>query len=264
MKKAIVVVGFGVGDIKVKERCIDSLIDDIRTDFGQEYDVCEAWTSDFLRRKLAREGYVFPDLSESLAKLAEEGYESVTVMPTHLTPGEEWQKKIMPVLEEYGRVFSELGFVEPVLAADSPEAFATLADDIQAFLELDDLAEGEELVMMGHGSPHHHNVVYEYLQKFADEHKWPVHIGVVEPEDYPNKQDVIDRLLARGCTKAYLRPLLLAGGNHATYDLAGDQDDSWKNSLRKAGIDTRYSTVGLGEYRAFRRLYIQKLANFLK
>ena len=264
MNKAIVVVGFGVGDIQVKKRCIDSLLLDLTKTFGKEYDIYEAWTSDFLRRKMAREGYIFPPLAEDLGDLQVKGYEMVAVMPTHLTPGEEWQKKIMPILQEYEQVFQQLGFMEPVLTAASPGDFLAIADDIKSFFQLSDLAPDEDLVLMGHGSPHHHNVVYEYLQNFADEQKWPVHIGVVEPDDYPNQQDVLQRLKAKGCRKVYLRPLLLAGGNHATYDLAGDQEDSWKNRLGQAGLEVRYSTAGLGEYEAFRRLYIKKLANFLK
>lgn len=264
MKQAIVVVGFGVGDAQVKKRCIDSLLKDLSRSFSEDYDIYEAWTSDFLRRKMAKEGYVYPNLAGVLENLKAQSYEIVAVMPTHLTPGEEWQKKIMPVLKEYEAAFPHLGFMEPVLAAASPEDFASITEDIQAFFQLEDLTAGEELVLMGHGSPHYHNPVYEYLQSFADKQKWPVHIGVVEPEDYPNQQDVIDRLLAKGCQKVYLRPLLLAGGNHATYDLAGEQEDSWKNRLSQAGLEVRYSTKGLGEYEAFRGLYVKKLADFLQ
>lgn len=263
MKQAIVVVGFGVGDTQVKKRCIDSLLEDLSRSFGEDYDIYEAWTSDFLRRKMAKEGYIYPNLAGVLEELKAQNYKRVAVMPTHLTPGEEWQRKIMPVFKEYEGAFYRLGFMEPVLTAASPEEFAFIAEDIRAFFQLEDLTAGEELVLMGHGSPHYHNPVYEYLQSFADQRKWPVHIGVVEPEDYPNQQDVIDRLLAKGCQKVYLRPLLLAGGNHATYDLAGDQEDSWKNRLSQAGLEVRYSTKGLGEYEAFRRLYIKKLAAFL-
>lgn len=264
MKQAIVVVGFGVGDAQVKKRCIDSLLEDLSRSFGEAYDIYEAWTSDFLRRKMAKEGYIYPNLAGVLENLKAQSYEIVAVMPTHLTPGEEWQKKIMPVLKEYEAAFPHLGFMEPVLAAASPEDFASITEDIQAFFQLEDLADGEELVLMGHGSPHYHNPVYEYLQSFADKQKWPVHIGVVEPEDYPNQQDVINRLLAKGCQKVYLRPLLLAGGNHATYDLAGEQEDSWKNRLSQAGLEVRYSTKGLGEYEAFRGLYVKKLVKFLQ
>lgn len=264
MKQAIVVVGFGVGDAQVKKRCIDSLLKDLSRSFSEDYDIYEAWTSDFLRRKMAKEGYVYPNLAGVLENLKAQSYEIVAVMPTHLTPGEEWQKKIMPVLKEYEAAFPHRGFMEPVLTAASPEDFASITEDIQAFFQLEDLTAGEELVLMGHGSPHYHNPVYEYLQSFADKQKWPVHIGVVEPEDYPNQQDVIDRLLAKGCQKVYLRPLLLAGGNHATYDLAGEQEDSWKNRLSQAGLEVRYSTKGLGEYEAFRGLYVKKLADFLQ
>ena len=264
MKQAIVVVGFGVGDVQVKKRCIDSLLEDLSRSFSEDYDIYEAWTSDFLRRKMAKEGYIYPNLAGVLENLKAQSYEIVAVMPTHLTPGEEWQKKIMPVLKEYEAAFPHLGFMEPVLAAASPEDFASITEDIQTFFQLEDLTAGEELVLMGHGSPHYHNPIYEYLQSFADKQKWPVHIGVVEPEDYPNQQDVIDRLLAKGCQKVYLRPLLLAGGNHATYDLAGEQEDSWKNRLSQAGLEVRYSTQGLGEYKAFRSLYVKKLSAFLQ
>ena len=264
MKQAIVVVGFGVGDAQVKKRCIDSLLEDLSRSFSEDYDIYEAWTSDFLRRKMAKEGYIYPNLAGVLEDLKAQSYEIVAVMPTHLTPGEEWQKKITPVLKECEAAFPHLGFMEPVLAAASPEDFTSIAEDVQAFFQLEDLADGEELVLMGHGSPHYHNPIYEYLQSFADKQKWPVHIGVVEPEDYPNQQDVIDRLLAKGCQKVYLRPLLLAGGNHATYDLAGEQEDSWKNRLSQAGLEVRYSTKGLGEYKAFRSLYVKKLSAFLQ
>lgn len=133
MKQAIVVVGFGVGDAQVKKRCIDSLLDDLHRSFGDAYDIYEAWTSDFLRRKMAKEGYIYPNLAGVLEDLKAQGYERVAVMPTHLTPGEEWQKKIMPVLKEYEGAFQRLGFMEPVLTVASPEEFAYIAEDIQAF-----------------------------------------------------------------------------------------------------------------------------------
>ena len=120
MKQAIVVVGFGVGDAQVKKRCIDSLLEDLSRSFSEDYDIYEAWTSDFLRRKMAREGYIYPNLAGVLEDLKAQSYEIVAVMPTHLTPGEEWQKKIMPVLKEYEGVFQRLGFMEPVLTVASP------------------------------------------------------------------------------------------------------------------------------------------------
>lgn len=256
---AIVAVSFGVGGIHVKERCLDALLADVGDAF-QDFAVREAWTSSFLRKKMAREGYMYPSLEELLGELSEAGYEDVVVMPTHLTPGEEFQKKILPAAEAFADSFVSLQVMEPVFTVKRAEDFAFLTDDV---LGLSGLAEDEDMVFMGHGSPHQHNPAYELLQQYADSRGWRVHIGVVEPEDYPNKADVLQRLAGRGVRKVYLRPLLLAGGNHASHDLAGDSPESWKSVLQEAGFAVRCSTKGLGEYAAFRELYVQKLSKLI-
>lgn len=263
-KKAIAAVGFGVGDAGVKTRCIDSILEDLRSVYGDRYDIYEAWTSRFLIDKLARQGHAYLDFGQLMAMLLKKGYTHVVVMPTHLTPGEEWQKKIQPVLDEYAGRFKSLKAMEPVLAARSPEDFLLLSRDMSEVFYLDELEDGEELVLMGHGSPRQHNIVYENLQEFADRRQLPVHIGVVENADHPNIDDLLQRFEKKNVRKVYLRPLLLAGGSHAAYDLAGDQEDSWKNVLTKAGIEVRYSTKGLGEYPGYRQLYIRKLSLMIR
>lgn len=261
MKKAIVAIFFGVGDIEIKKRCIDTVVDDLQAEFSGECTLVEAWTGEFLRRKMAKAGYAYPNLQEALEKLAAEAYDVVYLMPTHLTPGEEYQKKILPVADAYREKFAQLAVMEPILTVSQPEDFSFLTKGI---LGLEELAADEALVFMGHGSPHQHNVAYELLQKYADAQGWPLYVGVVEPDDFPNKQDVISRLQAEGRKKVYLRPLLLSGGNHATVDLAGEEPESWKNVLRAAGMEVRYSTAGLGEYPKFRRLYINSLHQLMK
>ena len=266
MKRAIVAASFGVGDIRVKERCIDTLLADVRQAFGKGeaqaspdengFEVFEAWTSVFLRKKMAREGYDYPSLVDVLEELAAAGYGDVVIMPTHLTAGEEFQNKLVPVVRDFAGRFGSLSLMEPVLAARNEEDFAFLTADV---LGLSELMPDEAMVFMGHGSPHQHNEAYELLQQYIDRQGWPVHIGVVEPEDYPNKEDVLQRLTACGARKVYLRPLLLAGGSHALHDLAGDSPESWKSVLQAAGFAVRCSTKGLGEYAAFRCLYVQKL-----
>lgn len=255
MKPVIVVAAFGVGDTQIKARCIDSLLQDIRETFPA-YDVCEAWTSAFLRRKLAKTGIIYLSLEEQLQQLLEAGCQEVIILPTVLTPGEEYQNKILPMAEQYQGQFASFKICEPLLTVQGPEDFAWSA---AAMLQLGELAPEEELVLMGHGSPHHHNPVYEWFQTYVEKGKLPVHIGVVEKEDYPNQADVQQRLQQRGVSKVLLRPMLLAGGNHATEDLAGDKPDSWKSVLSQQGIQVRCSLKGLGEYEDFRKLFIEKL-----
>jgi sirohydrochlorin cobaltochelatase len=65
------------------------------------------------------------------------------------------------------------------------------------------LGDGEELVLLGHGSPHQHNPVYEKLQERVDRQKLPVHIGVEEEGDTPNFPMVLARLQMRMTLKRY-------------------------------------------------------------
>lgn len=255
MKQAIVVTSFGVYDQKVKKECIDTVIDDVRREFTR-YDVFEAWTCRFLVRKLAKEGISYGLLDDVLANLVEAGYQTVIVLPTHLTPGEEFNNKILTATEAVRGRFDQLTVVNPVLTGNGPADYAGITEILA---DLDALGNGEELVLMGHGSPNHHNPVYEWIQQYADEKHLPLHIGVVETEDYPNLQNVIRRLTDKGVKKVFLRPMMLVGGDHANNDMAGDEPTSWKNTIMAAGIEVRCSTKGLGANPGYRSLYLNKL-----
>jgi len=255
MKQAIVVTSFGVSDQSVKKKCIDSVIEDVRREFPN-FAVFEAWTCHFLIKKLAKEGIKYGTLEAVLDNLAEAGYEKVVILPTHLTPGEEFTNKILQPVEEAKGKFAQLKVAYPVLTGDKPGDYAGKAE---LLADLSALEAGEELVLMGHGSPHKHNPVYELIQQYADDTNMPVHIGVVEEDDHPNLKDVIRRLQDRGVKKVFMRPMMLVGGDHANNDMAEDEPDSWKNQLQSAGIQVRCSTSGLGENDKYRSLYIEKL-----
>ena len=126
------------------------------------------------------------------------------------------------------------------------------------------LGDDEELVLLGHGSPHQHNPVYEKLQERADRQKLPVHIGVVEEGDTPNFPMVLARLQEKGAKKVLLAPLLLSGGLHVREDMAGEGAGSWLSRLRKNGLEVRAELRGLAEYPAFRQLYINKALALVK
>ena len=53
-----------------------------------------------------------------------------------------------------------------------------------------------------------------------------------------------------------LRPLMTVAGDHAKNDLAGDEDDSWKNVLEGLGYRVNCVLTGLGEYPQVRALFV--------
>lgn len=253
MKKAIVLTSFGVLDDKSREAGIEKIAALLAEKFP-DFTLVQAYTSVFIKGRLAKKGVQIDSLPEALTRLQNEGYEQVVIQPTHLTPGEEYDIKVLQAAKEAARNFAKLVVGEPVLATSDDDEPA-----LRAILPHLDLQADEELVLLGHGSPHHHNVVYERMQAKADELHLPVHIGVLEPTDTPNFAMVVERLQARQVKKILLAPLLLSAGRHVTVDMAGDNANSWQSRLEQAGFTVRTDLHGVGEIPAFRELYVQKL-----
>ena len=187
-----------------------------------------------------------------------DAYTRALILPTHLTAGEEYEAKIRAPYEAYRDRLADLRLAAPVLAGaeDDPRVLTALLMDLH-------VRPGEQLVLMGHGSPHRHNPVYDALQAHIDSEGLPIHVGVLEPSDTPRFDDVLARLRASAASEVLLAPLLLTGGRHVRQDLAGEQPDSWASRLRAAGFSVRVSMHGLGEYPAFRALYLAKAAEAL-
>ena len=54
-----------------------------------------------------------------------------------------------------------------------------------------------------------------------------------------------------------LAPLLVAAGEHAIRDMAGDSPKSWKNQIEKEGPSVIPILRGMGEYETVRALYVR-------
>ena len=258
MRPVILLASFGVRDKEMRACTIDSIAYDLKERF-KDYDIQQAFTSAFLRKKIAEdEGVTIPSLGEALEKLATDGCPKVLILPTHLTAGEEYEQKIRAAYDAYKDRIADLRLAGPVFEKpiDNQRVLMALLLDLHVHPQ-------EELVLMGHGSPHTHNPVYDGLQAYIDGEGLPIHVGVLEPSDRPDFDDVLARLAKTGHKNVLLAPLLLTGGMHVQDDLAGDKDTSWKSRLEAAGYDVRVSPYGLGEYPAFRALFLKRAERML-
>ena len=71
-------------------------------------------------------------------------------------------------------------------------------------------------------------------------------VGTVEGA--PGIEDIRAILTERGIKKAYLLPFMSVAGDHAINDMAGDEEDSWKSILTRAGITCVPILKGTAEY----------------
>lgn len=212
-----------------------------------EYEVRRAFTSNIIRKILKnREGIVIDSVPEALEKLAEEGVRNVYIMPTHIMEGEEYDLKIVKAAEEYRSRFDKLSVGHALLTKPADlEALIDILDEITSEYRNEDTAR----VFMGHGSEHQANSVYSKLQSMIGARGIKdMFIGTVEAS--PTLDDVLESVKKSGAEKVVLTPLMMVAGDHATNDMAGDEDGSWKNVFEKAGFDVTCRITGLGsEYR---------------
>ena len=117
--------------------------------------------------------------------------------------------------------------------------------------------KNEAVVLMGHGTHHPSNAFYAALM-FQVRLKDPnVFIGTVE--GYP-ELDTIQMLLKKnGIKKLYLMPFMSGAGDHAKNDMAGDEEDSWKSILTKAGYQCVPILKGTAEFDNFVQIWVDHL-----
>ena len=246
MADAILLTSFGSADDTIRAKTFDRLAAELKK-FFPTFEVRQAFTSNFMIKKLSRRKIFINTPAEEIARLKGDGFRKIFVLPTHLTPGEEFDNKIKICAA------CDVEIIPPLISADCSTAFdkkifATVLDCFKP-------AADEDLILIGHGSPHRHNPVYENFQQLAGA---GVHIGVIEATDTPNFADVVKRLEFRRADKILLAPLLFNGGVHVAEDIAGD-GDSWLNRLTALGYDCRVVRYGLGTFEKFRALYFDRL-----
>ena len=205
-RPVILVTSFGTTYENTRSVTIGAIESSIAERFP-EYEVRRAFTSNNIRRiLLERDGIKIDSVPEALEKLAAEGVKQVIIMPTHMLEGDEYDKKIVNSAKDF---------------------------------------EDTARVFMGHGTEHSANEGYAKLQQTIESKGYKnMFIGTVEAE--PTLEDMVKIVKERGYKKVLLSPLMIVAGDHATNDMAGDDDDSWKSTFEKAGCKVTCRVAGLG------------------
>ncbi len=261
-KKALVVISFGSTFDDTRLRDIGG-IEQALADAFPAYDLYRAFTSNIVRRRLAERGVIVDDPASVLDKLKAAGYDEVVLQPTHLLHGEEFEQKILALQERFHGQFRKIIISQPLIVSENDYHLAAAALAAQ----LPPLADGECVILMGHGTPRANNRAHGYtyvkLQEIFDALRLPVIIGTVEGEDMPNFDAVLTRLRERGYKRAHLYPLMVVAGDHANNDMYGDDPDSWKSQIEASGVSTTGHLHGIGRCKSIQALYVQHVLQAL-
>ncbi len=211
-----------------------------------------AYTSHIIRNKLAKQGKLLDSPEVALAKMADQGFTHVAVQSLHTISGAEYHglRRVVGSFKSMG-AFEKIILGYPLLATqkDMEQAVAAILNSIPKERKKD-----EAVVLMGHGTHHPANAFYAALM-FQVQLKDPnVFIGTVE--GYPEVGDIKTWLLKKSIKKAWLMPFMSVAGDHAKNDMAGDEDDSWKIILTKAGIQCEIILKGTAEYDDYLNIWV--------
>ena len=100
------------------------------------------------------------------------------------------------------------------------------------------------------GMAHHYaNATYAALNYVLHAKGYEnVFVGAVE--GFPTIDQVIANVTAFGAKKVVQYPFMIVAGDHATNDMAGDEEDSWNALFTQAGFEVENRLVGLAQNEA--------------
>jgi sirohydrochlorin cobaltochelatase len=258
-KKGILIASFG-SSMPEGEAAINAVADAVRAAYpGVEARI--SYTSRIITRKLAREeGRIIDEPAVALAKMAYEGFTDVVVLSTHIIPGAEYED-LSAVVEGFRSMgenapkagFRFIGLSAPLLSnsLDFERLSGVIADTYAA------QAKEGAVIFVGHGTHHFADAAYSALQMALWRRSANFFVGTIE--GLPSFDDVLSRLKASKVKNVWIAPAMLVAGDHAHNDIAGDEPDSWKSELGKAGYKVTPILSGLGQNKAVQNLILDKL-----
>ncbi len=239
-----------------------------------DWSVRRAFTAQIIiNHVLSRDGEKIDNVKQALDRAVDNGVKNLLVQPTHLMHGAEYDE-LTEALADYEDKFESVKVAEPLLGEVGEDATVinedkkTVAEAVVSeavegagFDSLDAAeADGTAFVFMGHGTAHTAKVSYSQMATQMENLGYKnVFVGTVEGEpEETSCENIIEAVKTAGYKKVILRPLMVVAGDHANNDMAGDEEDSWKNMFEADGsfdsVDCQIE--GLGRIDAVKKLYV--------
>ena len=257
-KDAILVMTFGTTFADTRAKTIDAVEAAIQK-AHPDIPVFEAYTSHIIiDRVKAKEGIQKMTPEEAFSKLKAEGYTRVAVVSLDVIPGMEYCYDSIITKMQMSK-FKELSLATPLMYFQGTEGEPDQVVDFLNAVKSQFPVMGKEdaTLIMAHGTPHPGNAYYSVIQDRIEKLGMN-NVFVYSVEGRPNLDDVIPKLKAKGFKNVTLMPIMMVAGDHANNDMAGDDPDSHKSILTKAGFKVNTYIHGLGENENVRALYIQR------
>lgn len=257
MRSGILIAAFGSSNPAARES-LKRFEDKVRRAFP-ETPVRWAFTSGFVRRRLADEGAKTDSVKKALEKMRFEGYGRVALLSLLVAPGREYELLREEAAAVSGPDF-KVAVSEPLLARveDAP----VVARAVVASLPRG-RSGAEPVLLMGHGTWRPGDSRYALLAEALADLDPLLFLATMEGA--VTIHDVLPGLrrwrdgMAGGAARVWLAPLLAVAGAHVVRDMAGDEPESWAGVLRSEGFAPQPVMRGAAEREALADVWLDRL-----
>lgn len=219
-----------------------------------------AYTSDIIRKKLAKQGKPVLSVSAAMDKAADMGLRDLRIQSLHVGAAEEFHQLERMIVKNMVRNparFNTLMLGHPLLESeqDMHEVIAAIFADFPKERKKD-----EAIVFMGHGNDRGPGDLMLYAVGKAMQTKDALaYVAAVEGSS--TFGSVLEQLKAKGVKRVWLQPLMIVAGDHAKNDMAGPDADSWASQLKAAGMEPVPHLKGLGEIAGVQAVFMRHTAS---
>jgi len=275
-KEGILLVTFG-SSYEAPQATFEGIDKSAKTKFAGE-EIRWGYTSDIILNKLRQgngEGSLKGKIidndtpEEALKLMIEEGYGKISVQSLHVIPGEEFDE-MLETVEEIEALHEgvEISVGKPLLNSneDLVAVAKALADKFSA-----QVAAGEPVLLMGHGTPHENDKKYAELEVELKKLYSNFFIGTVEGIGFDKGETSIGGILTKlsalelKSKNVTISPLMSIAGDHANNDMNADTgesdpaEQSWRERLVTAGYKVTDVMKGLGDYNEINAIWLSHL-----
>ena len=259
MKNGILVVSFGTTYKEARKLSLEQIENTIPSAY-RNFSVYKAYTSKIVQKCIhEHEGFFVPDVNQALQKISEDGIDNIYIQPTHIIPGEEYNK-ILDAAGKYKDKFNIIKTAMPLLSSDKD--FELTADILNHQYGFNNTSSDSAIILMGHGSGHSANKCYSQFQYTLNQ-KGFSNVFVSTVEGFPDFDSTLNILKEHSYKNITLIPFMVTAGDHAHNDMAGNKENSWKNRLYNLGYNVIVITQGLGGIPEIQSLYLSHLENII-
>ena len=258
-KDAIVVMSFGTTFKDTRAKTIDATINEIQAQHPNTK-VVTAFTSHIIIDRIkAHEGITYPTPEEALKDLKDQGYTRVALTTLNMIPGMEYNYA-GAVFNHYKENFKKMTLGLPLMYwMGQEEQRDDIEQTLKAYSTQFPMIQNKDsaVLIMAHGTPDPSNAYYAVIQDHIDSMGLK-NVYLYTVEGWPSLETVIPQLKEKGIKHVTLMPLMMVAGDHANNDMAGDEPDSHKNVLMKAGFTVDTYIHGAGENQKIRDIFAER------